>query len=218
MRAAHRGHVHSGQAGRGPRPGYAVPVLRAPGVGRGEQRAAQVTAARPPCDEEPPARPRAATADDRGVGVPLTGWPGGARPEPGSSSSLAAHAASPLMSELDCPVTPWRRGVTSLHRLRGQPARCPGLAVGLSQPGGLLAARHWLPGLEVRLCQGAAILWRWPGFRPPACCATFASGERPRGWAGRYADDRPGRVLPRVGRAGSSVLGSWRPEGLSPSP
>jgi hypothetical protein len=64
------------------------------------------------------------------------------------------------MSELDCPVTPWRRGVASLHRLRGQPARCPGLAVGLSQPGGLLAARHWLPGLEVRRCQGAAILWR----------------------------------------------------------
>ena len=42
--------------------------------------------------------------------------------------------------------------VASLHRLRGQPARCPGLAVGLSQPGGLLAARYWLPGLEVRQC------------------------------------------------------------------
>ena len=65
------------------------------------------------------------------------------------------------MSELDCPVTPWRRGVASLHRLRCQPARCPGLAVGLSHPGGLLAARHWLPGLEVRRCRGAAILWRW---------------------------------------------------------
>ena len=41
-------------AGRGRRPGCAVPVLRAPGAGRGEERAAQVTAARPPCDEEPP--------------------------------------------------------------------------------------------------------------------------------------------------------------------
>src|SRR6185437_11264815 len=65
---------------------------------------------------------------------------------------------------------------------------------------------------------GGAILWRWPGFRPPACCVTFAGEGRPRGWAGRYADDRPGWALPRVGRAGSSVLGSWRPEGLSPSP
>jgi hypothetical protein len=32
------------------------------------------------------------------------------------------------------------------HRLRGRPARCSGLAVGLCQPGGLLPARRWLPG------------------------------------------------------------------------
>jgi hypothetical protein len=40
---------------------------------RGKQRAAQVTAAGPPCDKEFPSQAEGATADDRGVGVPLMG-------------------------------------------------------------------------------------------------------------------------------------------------
>jgi len=57
-------------------------VVDGPG---GPRRAAQVTAASPPCDEEPPARPRTATADDRDVGVPLMGFTlsaGARRPVP----------------------------------------------------------------------------------------------------------------------------------------
>lgn len=92
VRTAHRGHVHGAQPGRGSRPGCPVPVPRAPGAGRGEQRAAQLTAAGLPRGKEPPARPTAATADDKDAGVSLMGptLPAGARwPVP-------AGAAGPL--------------------------------------------------------------------------------------------------------------------------
>lgn len=90
VRAAHRGHVHGAQPGRGSRPRCPVPVPRAPGAGRGEQRAAQLTTAGPPRGKEPPGqagggdrrgeRPRSAT---HGPDATRRRAPAGPLPQPG---------------------------------------------------------------------------------------------------------------------------------------
>lgn len=53
MRTAHRSHVNSGQPGRSSRPARPVPLAGAPEPSCGEQRSAQLTAARPARNDEP---------------------------------------------------------------------------------------------------------------------------------------------------------------------